>query len=141
MGGTSMMVLLFRSPGELEAYREFSERAGKVWRNWAPLEYVEASVTTCRRASSPRFPGRSSSKPTRRWSLPDRLFSRAERDRINAAVAKDPRISGTDSKSVPLRRQAHASRGGFEMFVFPVTQEFENTGAKMSALKGAAASI
>ena len=99
---------------KLEAYREFSEKAGKVWRELGALEYVE-----CFGDDVP--PGKLTSFPLAvkleanetvifAWIV---YSSRAERDRINTAVMKDPRIAGT---SVPFDGKRMVW-GGFEMFV------------------------
>jgi len=102
---------------KLEAYREFSERAGKVWRELGALEYVECFGDDVPPGKLTSFPQavklEANETVVFAWIV---YSSRAERDRINAAVMKDPRIAGTDPKSVPFDGK-RMFWGGFEMLV------------------------
>src|SRR4029077_20093809 len=102
---------------KLEAYREFSERAGKVWRELGALEYVECVGDDVPPGKLTSFPQavklEANETVVFAWIV---YSSRAERDRINAAVMKDPRIAGTDPKSVPFDGK-RMFWGGFEMLV------------------------
>jgi uncharacterized protein YbaA (DUF1428 family) len=102
---------------KLEAYRQFSHKAGEVWRELGALEYVE-----CVGDDVP--PGKLTSFPqaVRLEANETVVFawityaSRAERDRINAAVMQDPRIAGVDPKSMPFDTK-RMFWGGFEVLV------------------------
>jgi uncharacterized protein YbaA (DUF1428 family) len=102
---------------KLEAYREFSEKAGKVWRELGALEYVECVRDDVPLGKLTSFPQavklEANETVVFAWIV---YSSRAERDRINAAVMKDPRITGTDPQSVPFDGK-RMFWGGFEMFV------------------------
>src|SRR5262245_16445987 len=102
---------------KLEAYRQFSEQAGKVWRELGALEYVE-----CVGDDVP--PGKLTSFPLAVKLEADETVvfawivypSRTERDRINKAVMQDPRIAGADPKSMPFDTK-RMFWGGFEVLV------------------------
>jgi uncharacterized protein YbaA (DUF1428 family) len=102
---------------KLEAYREFSEKAGKVWRELGALEYVECVGNDVPLGKLTSFPQavklEANETVVFAWIV---YSSRAERDRINAAVMKDPRITGTDPQAVPFDGK-RMFWGGFEMFV------------------------
>jgi uncharacterized protein YbaA (DUF1428 family) len=102
---------------KLEAYREFSETAGKVWRELGALEYVECFGDDVPPGKLTSFPQAVKLEANETVVIAWIVYSsRAERDRINAAVMKDPRITGTDPKSVPFDAK-RMFWGGFEMFV------------------------
>jgi len=88
---------------KLEAYRQFSERAGKVWRELGALEDVECVGDDVPPGKLTSFPLavqlEANETAVFAWIV---YSSRAERDRINAAVMKDPRITATDPQSLPF---------------------------------------
>jgi uncharacterized protein YbaA (DUF1428 family) len=102
---------------KLEAYRQFSERAGKVWRELGAFAYVECVGDDVPPGKLTSFPQavklEANETVVFAWIV---YSSRAERDRINAAVMKDPRISGVDPQSLPFDGKRMVW-GGFEMFV------------------------
>jgi uncharacterized protein YbaA (DUF1428 family) len=102
---------------KLEAYRKFSETAGKVWRELGALEYVECFGDDVPPGKLTSFPQavklEANETVVFAWIV---YSSRAERDRINAAVMKDPRITGTDPKSMPFDAK-RMFWGGFKPFV------------------------
>ena len=86
----------------VEAYRKFSETAGKVWKDHGALEYIECIADDVK-------PGKETSFPQAVKLKPDELVvfswivykSREDRDRIMAAVMSDPRLK-MDPKSMPF---------------------------------------
>jgi uncharacterized protein YbaA (DUF1428 family) len=87
----------------LDAYKAFSQTAGRVWKELGALEYVEC-------ISDDVKPGKVTSFPQAVKLEEDELVafswivyeSREERDRILAAVMSDPRMKDMDPKSMPF---------------------------------------
>ena len=104
---------------KLDAYRKISRKAGKIWKEHGALEYIEM-----RRRRSESKDGRARSRrPRKRSPAKTVVFSwilyksRADRDRINTKVMKDPRLASMmDPKSMPfdMKRMAY---GGFRALV------------------------
>jgi uncharacterized protein YbaA (DUF1428 family) len=102
---------------KVEAYREFSEKAGKVWRELGALEYVECMGDDVPLGKLTSFPQAVKLEPNETVVFAYIVYaSRAERDRINAAVMQDPRITSTDPKSVPFDGK-RMFWGGFEVLI------------------------
>ena len=102
---------------KLEAYREFSEKAGKVWRELGALEYVECVGDDVPLGKLTSFPQAVKLEANETVVFAWIVYpSRAERDRINAAVMRDPRIAGADPSSMPFDTK-RMFWGGFEVFV------------------------
>ena len=87
----------------VEAYRQFSEKAGQVWKEHGALEYVECIADDVK-------PGKLTSFPQAVRLEADEVVafswivyeSREHRDAVNEKVMKDPRMTGTDPKSFPF---------------------------------------
>jgi uncharacterized protein YbaA (DUF1428 family) len=88
--------------GNIEAYRQMSETAGKVWKEHGALEYVECIADDVKPGKVTSFPQAVDLKDDEvvvfSWIV---YPSRADRDRINAAVMSDPRIK-MDPKTMPF---------------------------------------
>jgi uncharacterized protein YbaA (DUF1428 family) len=102
----------------IEAYRRFSEEAGKIWREHGALEYVECIGDDVKPGKITSFPQAVKLEPDETvvfaWIVYE---SREERDRINAAVMKDPRIADKmDPKSMPFDGM-RMFWGGFEVLI------------------------
>ncbi len=101
----------------VEAYRRMAEDAGKVWREYGALQFVECVADDVKPGKLTSFPQsvrlEEDETVVFSWIVYE---SRAERDRINAQVMKDPRIAGMDPGSMPFdgRRMFW---GGFEILV------------------------
>lgn len=101
----------------VEAYRRFSEDAGKVWREYGALEYIECIADDVK-------PGKVTSFPQAVKLEPDETVvfawityeSREHRDRVNAAVMKDPRMANMNPKTMPFDAM-RMFWGGFNIFV------------------------
>jgi uncharacterized protein YbaA (DUF1428 family) len=77
----------------LEAYRQLAEVAGKVWREHGALEYVECVADDVKSGQITSFPQSVKLEPDETVLFAYIVYpSRAERDRINEAVMKDPRM-------------------------------------------------
>ena len=103
---------------KLPAYRRLAKKAGKVWREFGALDYKEwigDDVPVGKLTSFPR-----SVKVKRgetvvfSWIV---YKSRADRDRINAKVMKDPRLADMmDPKKLPFDGK-RLIYGGFKLLV------------------------
>jgi uncharacterized protein YbaA (DUF1428 family) len=103
---------------KLDAYRRISQKAGKVWKAHGALEYVECVGEDLKVKMGKSFPSavkvKSGETVVFSWIV---YKSRAHRDRVNAKVMKDPRLSGMmDPKAMPfdMKRMSH---GGFKVIV------------------------
>jgi len=102
----------------LAAYRRMSQKAGKIWREFGATEYRECVADDVKPGKFTSFPQGVKLKPGEvvvfSWIV---YKSRAQRDRINAKVMKDPRLgSMMDGKNMPFdgKRMVY---GGFKVFV------------------------
>ena len=102
----------------LAAYRRMSQKAGKVWREFGALEYRECVADDVKPGKYTSFPQgvklKSGEVVVFSWIV---YKSRAQRDRINAKVMKDPRLAAMmDPKNPPFdgKRMVY---GGFKVFV------------------------
>jgi uncharacterized protein YbaA (DUF1428 family) len=100
---------------KLEAYRQMARKAGKVWREYGALDYQENVADDVKWGKRTSFPRSVKLKPSEvvvfSWIT---YKSRAQRDRINAKVMKDPRLADMmDLKKLPFdaKRMIY---GGFE---------------------------
>lgn len=99
-------------------YKAFSEAAGRVWREHGALEYIECVGDDVPPGKLTSFPQAVALEDGETvvfaWII---YASRAERDRINALVFKDPRIACHED---PSRMPFDTKRmiwGGFEELV------------------------
>ena len=88
----------------LAAYRKIARKAGKVWKEHGALEYIECVADDVKTGKLTSFPQSVKLKPDEivvfSWIA---YKSRAHRDRVNANVMKDPRITGMmDPKAMPF---------------------------------------
>lgn len=102
----------------VQAYRRLAEKAGKIWREHGALEYRECTGNDLKVKYGVPFPRLAKAKPGETVVFSWIVFkSRAHRDRVNAKVMKDPRITAMgDHKSMPfdVKRMAY---GGFKILV------------------------
>jgi uncharacterized protein YbaA (DUF1428 family) len=104
---------------KLAAYRAMARRAGKIWKEYGALEYVECiadDVSWGKRTSFPRSVKMKRPSETVVFSF-IAYKSRADRNRINKKVMSDPRLADMmDMKKLPFdaRRMIY---GGFKTLV------------------------
>ena len=105
---------------KLADYRRISQKAGKIWREHGALEYVECAGDDLKIKMGMGTPFVKAAKAKAgetvvfSWIL---YKSRADRNRINKKVMKDPRLANMmDPKSMPfdMKRMAY---GGFKSIV------------------------
>ena len=89
---------------KIEAYRRLSRKAGKIWREHGALEFRECIADDVKPGKLTSFPQSVKLKAGEvvwfSWIV---YKSRKQRDRVNAKVMKDPRITGMgDAKAMPF---------------------------------------
>jgi uncharacterized protein YbaA (DUF1428 family) len=101
----------------LQAYRRLARKAARVWREYGALEYRECVGDDLKAKGVVPFPRQARCKPGETVVFAWIVYkSRAQRDRINARIMKDPRFANMDAKSMPfdVKRMAY---GGFKVLV------------------------
>jgi uncharacterized protein YbaA (DUF1428 family) len=102
----------------VQAYKRLAQKAGKVWKEYGALEFRECVADDVKKGKWTSFPRSVKLKPSETVFFSWIVYkSRAHRDRINAKVMKDPRISGMmDMKDMPFdpKRMIY---GGFKVMV------------------------
>jgi uncharacterized protein YbaA (DUF1428 family) len=104
----------------LAAYRRMSRKAGQVWREHGALEFRECAGEDLKVKEGMGLPFTrlAKSKPGETVMFSWIVYrSRADRDRINAKVMKDPRLNemmGGKEMPFDVKRMAY---GGFETIV------------------------
>jgi uncharacterized protein YbaA (DUF1428 family) len=77
----------------LERYRQIAEACAKIWREHGALEVVECVAEDVKMGKLTSFPRSVLRKPSETVIFSWIVYkSRADRDRINAKVMKDPRM-------------------------------------------------
>ena len=102
----------------LQAYRRMSQKAGKVWREYGALEYIECMGDDVKPGKHTSFPQSVKLKPGELVVFSYIVYkSRAQRDRVNAKVMKDPRLASMmDPKAMPFDGK-RMFWGGFKVIV------------------------
>jgi uncharacterized protein YbaA (DUF1428 family) len=102
----------------LRAYRRMAQKAGKVWRDHGALEFRECMADDVKPGKWTSFPRSVKLKRGEVVFFSYIVYrSRAQRDRVNAKVMKDPRIKAMGNfKDMPFdaRRMIY---GGFKVLV------------------------
>jgi uncharacterized protein YbaA (DUF1428 family) len=103
---------------KVEAYRQMSKKAGKVWKEHGAIDYRECVADDVKPGKWTSFPQSVKLKPSETVVFSWITYkSRKHRDRVNAKVMKDPRITGMgDMASMPFdgKRMIY---GGFTTIV------------------------
>jgi uncharacterized protein YbaA (DUF1428 family) len=86
----------------IEAYKQFSAKAGAIWKEYGALEYVECLADDVKAGKVTSFPQAVKLEAEEvvvfSWIV---YRSREDRDRINAAVMSDPRMK-MDPQAMPF---------------------------------------
>lgn len=99
------------------AYRRMARVAGKVWREHGALDYKECVGDDLQVKYGLPFPKLAKTKPSETIVFAFIVYkSRAHRDRVNAKVMKDPRITSMGPEKMPFDIE-RMSFGGFEVLV------------------------
>lgn len=87
----------------LESYRSMAAKAGVVWREHGALDYIEIVADDVTPGVVTSFPQAVKMKDDETVVVGWVVFaSREDRDRINALVMKDPRLSDFNPKALPF---------------------------------------
>ena len=102
----------------VEAYRRLARKAGKIWREYGALEFKECVADDVKMGKWTSFPRSVKRKPNETVVFSYIVYkSRKDRDRINAKVMKDPRLSSMmDPKAMPFDGK-RMFWGGFKVMV------------------------
>ena len=102
----------------LDAYRRMAKKAAKIWREHGALDYKECVGDDLDVKFGVPFTRTIKLKPGETVVFAYILFaSRAQRDRVNAKVMKDPRLADSmDMKSMPFDHKRMVY-GGFKVLV------------------------
>lgn len=102
----------------LQAYRRLAQKAGKVWREHGALEYRECVADDVKVGKKTSFPRSVKLKPDETVVFAWIVFkSRADRDRVNAKVMKDPRLAKMMQPGTMPFDGKRMIYGGFKMLV------------------------
>ena len=103
---------------KLDAYRRMAQKAGRVWREHGALEYRECVGEDLKVKWGRTFPKMTRLKPGETVVFSWIVFkSRAQRDRVNAKVMKDPRLASMmDPATMPFDSK-RMGYGGFKILV------------------------
>jgi uncharacterized protein YbaA (DUF1428 family) len=100
----------------LKAYQAISKKAGRVWKEYGALEYRECAGDD--------LPAKMGFRKTLKLKTGETVVfawivyqSRAQRDRVNAKVMKDPRIANMMSPGEMPFDVKRMMYGGFKVFV------------------------
>ena len=102
----------------LAAYKRMSQKAGKLWKEFGALEYVECVADDVKPGKWTSFPQSVKQKPGEVVVFSYIVYqSRAQRDKVNAKVMKDPRMAPMmDPKKLPFDGK-RMFWGGFKTIV------------------------
>lgn len=102
----------------LAAYKAMSRKCGKIWKEYGAIQFIECVADDVKVGKHTSFPQAVKLKDGEvvvfSWIM---YTSRKERDRINAAVMKDPRLATfMDPKKMPFdgKRMIY---GGFKVMI------------------------
>lgn len=87
----------------LAAYRKLARKAGKIWKEYGALEYVECVADDVKPGKTTSFPQAVKLKADEvvvfSWIV---YKSRAHRDKVNKLVMADPRLMSMSPKDMPF---------------------------------------
>jgi len=87
----------------VDAYRKFSQKAGKVWKEYGALDYWECVADDVKPGKWTSFPQSVKLKPGETVVFAWIMYkSRAHRDRVNKKVMADPRLAGMGMNNMPF---------------------------------------
>jgi uncharacterized protein YbaA (DUF1428 family) len=99
----------------LPAYRRMSKKAGKIWREHGALEYRECAGDDLDIKGVVSFAKLVKTRPGETVVFAWIVYkSRADRDRINARVMKDPRLKPPKSMPFDVEKMVYS---GFKVLV------------------------
>jgi uncharacterized protein YbaA (DUF1428 family) len=102
----------------VDAYRRMARKAGKIWREHGALAYHECVADDVDPGKTTSFPRSVKAKPDETVVFAWIVYkSRAHRDRVNAKVMSDPRLTaGMSAANMPFDAR-RMFWGGFRVIV------------------------
>lgn len=101
----------------LETYRQMSQEAGEIWKEYGALEYIECVADDVKDGKVTSFPKSVDLKPDESVIFSWIVYnSREQRDEVNDKVMNDPRMKDFDPKDLPFDGM-RMFWGGFETIV------------------------
>lgn len=98
-------------------YRKLARKAGKIWKEYGALAYVECVEDDVPHGKTTSFPRAVKRKEGETVIFAYIVYkSRRQRDSINNKVMQDPRLADMDPKTVPFDAR-RLIFGGFKTFV------------------------
>ena len=103
---------------KLDAYRKMAQKAGKIWREYGAIDFVECVADDVKPGKWTSFPQSVKLKKGETVVFSYITYaSRAQRDRINKKVMADPRLNDMmDPKDLPFDGK-RMIWGGFKVLV------------------------
>ena len=102
----------------LRAYRKIARKAGAIWKEHGALEYRECAGDDLYNECGIPYPRLLKLKRGETVVFAWIVFkSRADRDRVNTKVMKDPRIAKMFDPTKPIFDYKRMSFGGFDVMV------------------------
>lgn len=103
---------------KLAAYRSLAKKAGKVWKEYGAIQYVECVGDDLNVPFGLPFPKLAKTGPSETVVFSWILYkNRAQRDKVNAKIMKDPRMAEMcGGKDMPFDMKRMAC-GGFKSIV------------------------
>ena len=102
---------------KIAAYRRMARKAGKIWREHGALQFVECVADDVKPGKVTSFPQSVKLKGGETVMFSWIVFkSRAQRDRVNAKVMKDPRLAMMGPQAMPFDAK-RMFWGGFKTLV------------------------
>jgi uncharacterized protein YbaA (DUF1428 family) len=99
------------------AYRRIAAKAGKIWREHGAIDYKECVGDDLQTKFGIPFAKLAKTKPSETVVFAWIVYkSKADRNRVNAKVMKDPRIAAMGPESMPFDPK-RMSYGGFKVLV------------------------
>jgi uncharacterized protein YbaA (DUF1428 family) len=104
--------------GNIEKYREMSQKAGEIWKEYGALQYFECVADDLDQENMVSFRTISGAQDDETVIFAWIVFeSREQRDEINAKVMQDPRISEAIKKGDEPFDYKRMAYGGFRTIV------------------------
>ena len=102
----------------LKDYQALARKAGKIWKEYGALDYLEAAADDVKKGKWTSFPKSVKLKPSEMVVFSYIVYkTRAHRDQVNKKVMSDPRIKGMcDPKNMPFDGK-RMFWGGFKSIV------------------------
>lgn len=102
----------------LKAYLRMARSASKIWKEYGALEYVECVGDDLKGGKMVPFPKMARVKPGETVVFSWVVYkSRAQRDRVNRKIMKDPRILNMMGDAAPPFDWRRMAYGGFKVIV------------------------